>query len=109
MLVRDERKYHDFSNWAVTRLGLQPTRSVGDGGKDGEAQVGHITLWDPEEGQTTNTRILAEVKSGKPTIAQVRAFCHVMNENDAIGIFITIEPVGAGMRQVASGYGNVLS
>ncbi len=31
MLVRDEKKYHDFSNWAVTRLGLQPTKSVGDG------------------------------------------------------------------------------
>ena len=105
MLVRDERKYHDFSNWAVTRLGLQPTKSVGDGGKDGEAHVGHITLWDPEEGQTTNTRILAEVKSGKPSISQVRAFCHVMGKNDAIGVFITIEPVSAGMRQEAADMG----
>ncbi len=104
-LVRDEKKYHDFSNWAVTRLGLQPTKSVGDGGKDGEANVGHITLWDPEEGQTTHTRILAEVKSGKPTISQVRAFCHVMNKNDAIGVFITITPVSAGMRQVAADMG----
>ena len=67
--------------------------------------MGHITLWDPEERQTTNTRILAEVKSRKPTISQVRAFCHVMNENDAIGIFITIEPVTAGMRQVAADMG----
>ena len=105
MLVRDERKYHDFSNWAVTRIGLQPTKSVGDGGKDGEAHVGHITLWDPEEGQTTDTRILAEVKSGKPTINQVRAFCRVMDKNDAIGIFITIEPVSAGMRQEAADMG----
>ncbi len=104
-LVRDEKKYHDFSNWAVTRLGLQPTKSVGDGGKDGEAHVGHITLWDPEEGQTTDTRILAEVKSGRPTITQVRAFCHVMDKNDAIGIFITIEPVSAGMRQIAADMG----
>ena len=105
MLVRDEKKYHDFSNWAVTRLGLQPTKSVGDGGKDGEAHVGHITLWDPEDGQTTNTRILAEVKSGKPSISQVRAFCHVMDKNDAIGVFITIEPVSAGMRQEAADMG----
>jgi len=104
-LIRDERKYHDFSNWAVTRLGLQPTRSVGDGGKDGEAQVGHITLWDPEEGQTTHTRILAEVKSGKPTISQVRAFCRVMDKNDAIGVFITLEPVTDGMRQEAADMG----
>ena len=28
-LVRDEKKYHDFSNWAVTRLGLQPTKASG--------------------------------------------------------------------------------
>ena len=105
MLVRDERKYHDFSNWAVTRLGLQPTKSVGDGGKDGEAHVGHITLWDPDAAETTNTRILAEVKSGKPTISQVRAFCRVMDKNDAIGVFITIEPVSAGMRQEAADMG----
>ena len=108
MLVRDEKKYHDFSNWAVTRLGLQPTKSVGDGGRDGEAEVGHITLWDPEEGETTHTRILAEVKSGKPTISQVRAFCRVMDKNDAIGVFITIEPVSTGMRQEAADMGTFL-
>ena len=107
-LVREERKYHDFSNWAVTRLGLQPTKSVGDGGKDGEAQVGHITLWDPEEAETTSTRILAEVKSGRPTISQVRAFCRVMDKHDAIGVFITIEPVSAGMRQEAADMGTFL-
>ena len=105
MLVRDEKKYHDFSNWAVTRLGLQPTRSVGDGGRDGEAEVGHITLWDPEEGETTNTRIFAEVKSGKPTIDQVKSFCHTMDKHSAIGVFITIEPVSAGMRQEAADMG----
>ena len=108
MLVRDEKKYHDFSNWAVTRLGLQPTKSVGDGGKDGEAHVGHITLWDPDAAETTNTRILAEVKSGKPTISQVRAFCRVMDKNDAIGVFITIQPVSAGMRQEAADMGTFL-
>ena len=105
MLVRDEKKYHDFSNWAVTRLGLQPTKSVGDGGRDGEAEVGHITLWDPEEGETTNTRIFAEVKSGKPTIDQVKSFCRTMDKHNAIGVFITIEPVTAGMRQEAADMG----
>lgn len=104
-LVHDEKKYHDFSNWAVTRLGLQPTKSVGDGGRDGEDIVGHITLWNPEEAEATDTRIFAEVKSGRPTIAQVRAFCDTMNEHDAIGIFITIEPVSAGMRQRAENMG----
>ena len=55
----------------------------------------------------TNARILAGVKTGKPNITQVRAFCHVMEENKAeVGIFITIEPVSANMRQVAENMGN---
>ncbi len=99
----DKRKYHDFSNWAVTRLGLKPTRDVGDGGHDG---VGHATLWNPQQMKETDVRILAEVKTGKPTITQVRAFCQVMNQNNAeIGVFITIEPVSAGMRQQAAEMG----
>ena len=61
-----------------------------------------------EEGETTNTRILAEVKSGKPTISQVRAFCRVMDKNNAIGVFITIEPVSTGMRQEAADMGTFL-
>ena len=99
----DKRKYHDFSNWAVTRLGLKPTRDVGDGGHDG---VGHATLWNPQQMKETGARILAEVKTGKPTLTQVRAFCQVMNQNNAeIGIFITLEPVSAGMRQQAEEVG----
>ena len=99
-LVRDEKKYHDFSNWAVTRLGLKPTSDVGDGGKDG---VGHVALWNPDTEEDTPRRILAEVKTGKPTIAQVRAFCHTMDEQEAVaGIFITLKPVTRGMRQIAA-------
>ena len=100
----DKRKYHDFSNWAVTRLGLRPTRDVGDGGHDG---VGHVTLWNTQQMKETNARILAEVKTGRPSITQVRAFCQVMHENNAeIGIFITIAPISAGMRQQAENMGS---
>ena len=100
----DKRKYHDFSNWAVTRLGLKPTKDVGDGGHDG---VGHATLWNPQVMKETNARILAEVKTGKPSMTQVRAFCQVMHENNAeIGIFITLAPVSAGMRQQAENMGS---
>ena len=100
----DKRKYHDFSNWAVTRLGLRPTKDVSDGGLDG---VGHVTLWNPQQMKETNARILAEVKTGKPTITQVRAFCRVMDKNNAeVGIFITLEPVTAKMRQEAQDMGN---
>ncbi len=99
----DKRKYHDFSNWAVTRLGLKPTKDAGDGGLDG---VGHFTLWDPQQMKESDSRILAEVKAGKPTMTQVRAFCHVMDQHKAgVGIFITIEPVSANMRQVAENMG----
>ena len=102
-LVHNQKKYHDFSNWAVTRLGLKPTRDVGDGGKDGE---GHVMLWNPDTDDKNPRRIYAEVKSGKPTLTQVRAFCHTMNEKNAIaGIFITIEPVTKGMRQIAANMG----
>ena len=76
---------------------------MGDGGKDGEA-VAHITLWNPGEAER-DTRIYAEVKSGKPTLTQVRAFCHTIEKHDAIGIFITIEPVSDGMRQEAADMG----
>ena len=99
----DKRKYHDFSDWAVTRLGLKPTKDVDDGGLDG---VGHVTLWNPQVMKETNAHILAEVKTGKPSITQVRAFCHVMDQHKAeVGIFITIEPVTAKMRQEAQNMG----
>ena len=102
-LVSDENKRHDFSNWAVTRLGLTPTPDVGDGGKDG---VGRVTLWNPQQMEETPARILAEVKSGGFSIGNVREFCHTMTRLDAIaGIFTTIEDVSAGMRQIAADMG----
>ena len=102
-LVNDENKRHDFSNWAVTRLGFTPTPAVADGGKDG---VKRVTLWNPQESKERQTRILAEVKSGNVTQTQVRAFCHTMTELDAVaGIFITLAPVSRGMRQIAADMG----
>ena len=103
-LVRDENKRHDFSNWAVTRLGFTPTPDAGDGGKDG---VKRVMLWGVKHGDERQVRFLAEVKSGHPTIEQVRAFCHTMTRLDAIaGIFITIESVSGGMRQIAADMGD---
>ena len=62
-LVKNRKRYHDFSDWAVTRLGLKPTKKTGDGGYDG---VGHFTLWIPEGMERTSGTVMAEVKSGKP-------------------------------------------
>ena len=102
-LVRDEKKYHDFSNWAVTRIGLKPTANVDDGGKDG---VGHFMLWEPDADTETQRRIIAEVKTGKPSLTQVRAFRDVINSQNAIaGIFITLQRVIDGMRQLAADMG----
>lgn len=99
-LVRDEKKYHDFANWAVTRCGLTPTADVGDGGKDG---VGEVLLWDPDTEKETDRRIIAEVKTGKATKTQVRAFRDTINEQNAIaGIFITLGHVTDGMKQLAA-------
>ena len=102
-LVSDENKRHDFSNWAVTRLGLRPTRNVGDGGKDG---VKHVTLWNPQGEGQSQARVLAEVKSGNFTLDQVKSFCRTMDKVKAIaGIFITIESETSGMRQEAADMG----
>ena len=103
LLVNDRKKYHDFSNWAVTRLGLKPTKDIGDGGFDG---VGHFTVWIPEGMKQNAGRIMAEVKSGKPTLTQVRAFCHSMTKEKATaGVFITLEKVSSGMREEAESMG----
>ena len=102
-LVRNEKKQHDFANWAVTRLGMIPTPDVRDGGKDG---IGTVMLWDPETDYETDKRIISEVKTGKPTISQVRDFCHVMTQQSAIaGIFITLERITDGMKQIAEDMG----
>ena len=56
--------------------------------------------------EKTDARMLAEVKTGRPTLTQVRSFCHVMEREKAkVGIFITIEPVTAGMRREAASMG----
>ena len=103
LLVNDRKKYHDFSNWAVTRLGLKPTKNVGDGGFDG---VAHFTVWIPEGMKQNEGRIMAEVKSSKPSLAQVRAFCHSMTKNNATaGVFITLHKVSSGMLEEAGSMG----
>ena len=41
------------------------------------------------------------------SISDVRAFCHTMNEQNAVaGVFITLEPVTRGVRQIAANMGD---
>ena len=103
LLVKNEKRYHDFSNWAVTRLGLRPTKNSGDGGFDGIADIG---VWTPEKMEHSDKIVMAEVKSGKPTLSDVRSFCEAINTNKAIaGVFITLEKVSAGMKEEANKMG----
>ena len=96
LLVRDRQKYHDFANWAVTRIGLEPTANVGDGGFDG---AGTVKV-------SRNTRVIAEVKTGKPNVSMLRAFCHTIRETKAqVGIFITLAPISGGMKAMQEAMG----
>ncbi len=103
-LVKNNKSYHDFANWAVTRIGLNPTQNSNDGGYDG---VGDVEVWVPQNMKLNDGIVIAEVKSGKPTLAQVRAFCQSVKKNNAIaGVFITVEKVSAGMKEEGSKMGN---
>ena len=93
----DEGKYHDVSNWAVTRLGFKPTKSVGDGGKDG---IAHFQNWKPD---SADVKIYAEVKTGQCSIGQVKSFLYSMDEQNAeAGIFIMLNKPTSGMKDLAS-------
>ena len=91
---------HDFANWAVTRIGLEPTQDIGDGGLDG---TGKMLLYENKmvaENQQKKVPVIAEVKSGNPTINQVREFRTVMRDQNAtIGVFITLGKIRKSMRQ----------
>ncbi len=99
----NSKLYHSFSDWAVSKLNLTPTNNSADGGFDG---IGHYSEWISEGLESAKGPVMAEVKSGKPTLAQIRAFCHSMNINNAIaGVFITVEKVSTGMREEAKSMG----
>ena len=102
-LVTEQNRRHDFANWAVTRLGLQPTPDTADGGFDG---TGNAIIWNPRYHKEIQTRVIAEVKTGNINLTQVRAFCHSMQETQAeVGIFITLEPISSGMKQLQENVG----
>lgn len=102
-LVQEQNRRHDFANWAVTRLGLEPTPDVGDGGFDG---TGNAVIWNPRFHKEIQTPVIAEVKTGSVTLTQVRAFCHSMQQTRAeVGIFITLVPISSGMRQLQEDMG----
>ena len=86
--LKEEKKYHDLANWAVAQLGLKATKDIGDGGIDG---IGTISTWIPQGMAYEKKRIVAEVKTGNISKAQVRSFCQSMtDENALIGIMVSL-------------------
>ena len=96
-LVKDKKKYNDFANWAVTRLGLKPTADSNDGGFDGTA---YTRKWIPKGMQNLEATILAEVKTGSISKQAVRAFCQSMNDQEATaGIIVSFNKPTKAMRE----------
>lgn len=100
----------DFEAWAVTRVPeLSPSAA-----KDGDAGIEGRGMLLPFEGVGTACSdvprlVLAQVKSGKFSLSQLRDFCNVVRrEHAALGIYITLDskPTVAASRELA-GMGRV--
>ena len=87
--VLSEQDRFKFESWAITRLdGFMPNLNQrGDSGVDGKATVASkFNDW-------ATQLALAQVKSGKPSLGELRDFIGVMHrENAALGCFITLFP-----------------
>ena len=96
-----------FESWAVNIIpGMHPNiRQVGDRGIDGEGRMVDKPVQRDEK--SCSNRVLAQVKSGKFHMEQLRAFIHVMDDNNAaIGIYITLDRItspGARKKVVNTG------
>ena len=80
-----QTKPFDFEKWAVTRIrGFAPnTVQRGDGGIDGRGKLHDPVL--------KNGLCIAQVKGGKPSVNDLRAFCGSLRGGKAaMGVFITL-------------------
>ncbi len=93
-LANDETKASIFSYWAATRLDITPSKSA-----DTEAD---IILWSLKDKKRSDVRLAAEVKTGKPSIEQVRQLQKLIENDKAdMCLLITLEPVTSEMREIA--------
>lgn len=95
----------DFEAWAITRIpGMVPNEvKVGDGGIDGRGTMLEHAA------DRVSKRVLAQVKGGGFSLAQLRDFLHTVNREDAtIGVYVTLEGVTSpSARAEAQGMGKV--
>jgi DNA modification methylase len=95
-----EADSHQFQIWACTLIGAYPNQKKGaDKGIDG---------WMPIADMNDHPhRCVVQVKGGKPTLSQIRDFCHVVTrEKAAIGFFVTLGDITPAMKTeaVAEGF-----
>ena len=86
----------DFESWAIYLVpGLVPNKKkTGDGGIDGRGMM----LVEPDN--TKSRLVLAQVKSGRFSLSQLRDFIGVVGMEDAaLGLFITLEAVSTPSAQ----------
>lgn len=87
-------KPFDFETWAIQRVdGLAPNQvQVRDGGIDGRG-----TFDPPQKDRTeglTSKKVVAQVKSGKFSLSQLRDFLNVVEQDKfGFGIYITLDKV----------------
>ena len=93
---------YQFQWWALGLVGARPVeqKKGADRGIDGR-------LYFHDEGRGTKTKqVIFSVKAGRVTVSQVRDLVGVLSREAAqIGVFISLEPATAPMRQEAASAG----
>lgn len=98
--LKKQGKHHDIANWAVTKLNLEPTDNIKDGGFDG---IGWFKILNQVKQEIKEIKVIAEVKTGEINMTQVRAFCDAINFREAdLGIFISLDKKTRTMKQKAA-------
>ena len=93
-LASHETKHNILSNWAATRLNLTPSKESGNDS--------HPILWSLRDKKRQDVRIIAEVKTEKPSPDQVRPLqAYIENDTADIVISITLQPITSEMREIA--------
>ena len=93
-LASHETKHNILSNWAATRLNLTPSKESGNDS--------HPILWSLRDKKRQDVRIIAEVKTEKPSPDQVRPLQeYIENDTADIVISITLQPITSEMREIA--------
>lgn len=86
-----EQNKHQFAMWIISYIGGRPAdKKSWDKGIDG-----YYYFMDKKEVK----KAVIQVKSGHVTVSHVRDFCHVVEREADMGIFITLNPPTPQMKK----------